>query len=103
ELYPDRLNERAALLAHHWEGAGELLEAARWARRAAVWVRGSSLAEAFRHWETERSLLGRAPESGERTTLAIETCIQLLELGWRPGPGSSSRWSRTVSSSRRAS
>ena len=83
ELYPDRLDERAALLAHHWDGAGELLEAARWGRRAAVWVRGSSLPEAFRHWQTVRGLLARSPESAERTVLAIESCIQLLELGWR--------------------
>ena len=38
ELYPERLDERAALLAQHWEAAGETLEAARWHARAAAWV-----------------------------------------------------------------
>jgi class 3 adenylate cyclase len=35
---PEHRDERAALLAHHWEEAGEALSAARWHRRAAEWV-----------------------------------------------------------------
>ena len=85
ELYADKLDERAALLAHHWDGAGEPLEAARWSRRAAEWVRASNLGEALRHWQNLRAFLARVPESGERTRLAIEGCVQLLELGWRFG------------------
>ena len=85
ELYPDKLDERAALLAHHWEGAGEPLEAARWSRRAAEWVRASNLGEALRHWQNLRAFLARVPPSPERAQLAIEGCIQLLELGWRFG------------------
>jgi class 3 adenylate cyclase len=38
ELYPDKLDERAALLAQHWEAAGDPLAAARWSARAAAWV-----------------------------------------------------------------
>ena len=38
EQYPERLDERAALLAQHWEAAGETLEAARWHARAAAWA-----------------------------------------------------------------
>src|SRR5207253_9536748 len=37
-LYPDRLEERAALLADHWERAREPLVAARWHQRAADWA-----------------------------------------------------------------
>src|SRR5262249_61826005 len=33
-LDPERADEQAALLAQHWEGAGDLLEAARWCRPA---------------------------------------------------------------------
>ena len=39
DLHPDRLEERAALLAHHWEGARDAQTAARWHVRAA---RGST-------------------------------------------------------------
>jgi hypothetical protein len=35
QLYPDKLDERAALLAHHWEGAGDTATAAVWHGRAA--------------------------------------------------------------------
>src|SRR5207249_9119585 len=49
-LHPDKLDERAALLAYHWEAAGDALEAARWNRRAAEWVRATDLAAALGHW-----------------------------------------------------
>jgi class 3 adenylate cyclase/tetratricopeptide (TPR) repeat protein len=84
-LYADRLGERAALLAHHWEGAGQALEAARWSRRAAEWVRVSNLPEANRHWRQVRALLAQVPASAETTELALEACTQLLEVGWRLG------------------
>jgi class 3 adenylate cyclase/tetratricopeptide (TPR) repeat protein len=84
-LYPDKLDERAALLAHHWEGAGETLEAARWSRRAAEWVRVSNLAEARRHWQKVRGLLTLLPESPETTSLALDAAVHLIELGWRLG------------------
>ena len=38
ELEPDRLDELAALVAHHIEEGGETLEAARWHARAAHWA-----------------------------------------------------------------
>ena len=84
-LYADKLDERAALLAHHWEGGGEALEAARWRRRAAEWVRVSNLPEANRHWRQVRALLAHVPVSAETTALALEACTQLLEVGWRLG------------------
>src|SRR5207245_2935429 len=50
EVYPDRLDERAALLAQHWEAAGETGHAAHWSGRAAVWARLRDPFEAMRHW-----------------------------------------------------
>ena len=85
ELYPDRLDERAALLAHHWEGAGEALEAARWSRRAAEWAGYSEPREAIRHWRKLRSLLATLPASAETAALGVTTATQLLNLGWRLG------------------
>ncbi|HSD11323.1 MAG TPA: hypothetical protein VLF14_10075 [Candidatus Binatia bacterium] len=35
-LYPDKLDERAAVIAHHVEQSGEALDAARWHARAEV-------------------------------------------------------------------
>ena len=53
----ERLDERAALLAHHWEEAGEALAAARWHRRAAEWVGRTDFAAATHHWGRVRELL----------------------------------------------
>jgi adenylate cyclase len=85
ELSPDKLDERAALLAHHWEAAGEPLEAARWSRRAAEWVGASDSAQAMRHWEKVRTLLARAEESPEVAALGLFARAALLNLGWRLG------------------
>jgi class 3 adenylate cyclase/tetratricopeptide (TPR) repeat protein len=85
ELSPDRLDERAALLAHHWEAAGEPLEAARWSRRAAEWVGWSDSAQAVRHWEKVRALLDRAEQSPEVVGLSLFARAALLNVGWRLG------------------
>src|SRR6266545_3561971 len=71
DLYPDRADSLAALVAYHWEHAGELLEAARWTRRAAEWAEMRNLGEALRHWQNVRALVDRLPESEETMTLAL--------------------------------
>src|SRR5207248_11577602 len=50
ELEEDRLEERAALLAHHWQAARDSLQAARWSRRAATWAGVAGQLEAGRRW-----------------------------------------------------
>src|SRR5262249_3013146 len=57
----DRLDERAALLAHHWEGAGDALRAARAHRRAAAWLRRSDFSATRRHLERVRALVAGPP------------------------------------------
>jgi adenylate cyclase len=84
-LYPDKLDERAALLAHHWEAAGDALAAVQWHSRAAVWTGMSNPAAAFHHWKQVRSLLEAVPESEEATALGIGARIQMLNFGWRMG------------------
>ena len=71
-LSGDRLDEQSALIAHHWERAGEDLEAARWHRRAALWAGYNHLSEAVRHWQQLLTLIGRLPESPEVLQLGIE-------------------------------
>ena len=78
-----KLDERAALLAHHWEAAGEALEAARWSRRAAEWV--SNFPEALRHWRKVRALLEGLPESAETRDLGATANAQILGIGVRVG------------------
>ena len=75
ELHADKLDERAALLAHHWEEAGDPREAARWHSRAAWWVSRGDPVGAVRHWQSVRDL---------GTPLAADGEIARLCLPWGP-------------------
>jgi class 3 adenylate cyclase/tetratricopeptide (TPR) repeat protein len=85
ELDADDLEAQAALLAHHWENAGEPLEAARCHARAAERGAASDLAQARRHWDRVRALVPEIPESRERLGLGVMACGQLLTLSVRFG------------------
>ncbi len=83
----EQLDERAALLAHHYEEAGEALDAARWHRRAAEWVWRTDFAAATHHWGRVRALLREVPDDRETAALGIAACTQLLNACWRLGTG----------------
>jgi len=76
----DRLDESAALIAHHYEEAGEAAAAARWHAAAAVWCGMKDVRATLDHWRRARSLAGV-----EQTTLAVTAASQILALGWRLG------------------
>src|SRR5205807_6129297 len=80
-----KLGERAALLAYHWEHAGDAREAAKWHRRAAEWVGLNNSAEALRHWGSVRQLLDTLPEAAEdlaeRATVRAQIMIHLARMG----------------------
>jgi tetratricopeptide (TPR) repeat protein len=82
---PERLEERAALVAGHWEAAGEQLEAARWHTRAATWAGTGDPAAAFSHWQRVRELADELPESQESAGLSLAARNFLLAFGWRLG------------------
>jgi len=84
-LHPGRLDEQAALIAQHWENAGERLEAARWHTRAAEWAGLREQEESLRHWQAVRSLLAGMDETPETMGLGLMARIQLLNLAWRLG------------------
>ena len=83
----EHLDERAPLLAHHWEEAGEALVAARWHRRAAEWVGATDFVAATHHWGRVRALLRELPDDPEAAALGIAACTQLLNVSWRVGTG----------------
>jgi adenylate cyclase len=85
EHYPERLEERAALLAQHWEAAGETLEAARWHAHAAAWSGSGDPTQALRHWRSVRELTNALPESEEAVALGLKARISSLNYGWRLG------------------
>jgi adenylate cyclase len=79
------LGERSALLAHHWEEAGDALQALRWHARAGEWLGTREPVEAMRHWQAVRRLLPEVPESSETLGLGTAACLQILNLQWRAG------------------
>ena len=79
------LDEHAALLAHHWEEAGEKLVAARWRSRAAEWAGLTNAAEALRHWQRARHLLHDVPQTADTIPLGVAACMGALGLSWRLG------------------
>jgi tetratricopeptide (TPR) repeat protein len=83
--YPERLEEHAALLAGHWDAAGESLEAAHWHARAAAWAGYNDPAQALEHWRKVRELTDTLGESEETVALGPTARIALLNYGWRLG------------------
>jgi adenylate cyclase len=84
--HADKLDEQAALLARHWEGAEEPLVAARWHRRAAEWVRRNDPVQGMRHMQRVLALTDALEASGERDELRLEACGNVLGVGgWRVG------------------
>jgi class 3 adenylate cyclase/tetratricopeptide (TPR) repeat protein len=85
EFYAEKLDEKAALLAHHWENAGETRQAALWHKRAAEWAGVANAAEGVRHWERVRGLVRTLPHTRENSQLGATACLANLGLVWRLG------------------
>jgi adenylate cyclase len=71
----------AGLLAHHFDEAGEHLEAARWHEQAGRRVARSDPADGVRHCRRVATLLATVPESRETMILELTSRIALLEIG----------------------
>jgi adenylate cyclase len=83
--YAEQLDERAPLLAQHWEAAGKTLEAARWHARAAGWAGYNDPTQSLLHWRRVRELADALPESEEATALGLQARISSLTYAWRLG------------------
>lgn len=88
EVYADALDERAPVIAEHWESADDLLRAARWNARAAAWLGKRNAHQALRFWRKVASLLDRTPAGPETSSLAVTARSMLLRLGARLGTSS---------------
>jgi adenylate cyclase len=78
ELHAEALDEKAALLAHHWEQAEEPLEAARWHHRAAQWMYLKDPVHTLQHAQKVCELLAEVPESPETLELRIRALRSIL-------------------------
>jgi class 3 adenylate cyclase/tetratricopeptide (TPR) repeat protein len=77
------LDEDAALIAHHWEEAGENLAAARWHARAARWIGLSNYTQALVYWRRVAELIPDTEDSSDSIRLRIEARRNILMLGFR--------------------
>ncbi len=80
ELRGDRLEEYAALVADHWERAGERAHALRCYRLAGEWSRDRDPAASRRHWHRVRILAQSLPSSRETAGAQILASWRLLVL-----------------------
>src|SRR5262249_5383412 len=71
------LDQQAALLAHHWEEAGDLGQAVRWHRRAAEWAGARDPVEGVRHWRKVRDL-GRSADEADVKEARLLACRMIL-------------------------
>ena len=78
-----KLDEFAALLAHHWDEAMEPAQAIGWDRRAAMRAGVADQAAARRHWARVRVLADQLPAEQTILTIGAEACVQYLSLGFR--------------------
>ena len=85
EIHADKLDEQAALIAHHWEQAREPLTAARWHVRAARYLARTNIEAALGHWQSSRELTDQGAGSSEALGLALAARIGLLDTGGNIG------------------
>ncbi len=83
--YADKLDEHAAEIAWHWEGAGDAVQAARWHLRAAEWANVRDAREYGRHMRLAYDLLRESPEDSAAASLLARAAGGLLAQGWHFG------------------
>jgi class 3 adenylate cyclase/tetratricopeptide (TPR) repeat protein len=76
-------SEAPALIAHHWDEAGEVEPAAHWHREAATAAGLVDLQESLRHWKRAHGLVDELPETEATWALASEACSQILFIETR--------------------
>ena len=84
-VFKDHADERAALLAYHYEQAGENLKAAQQNMRSAVWIGTNDPNQAMRSWKKVRELLSDLPASQPINYLKMMAAGQIVNFGWREG------------------
>ena len=78
------LEQQSALLAHHWEHAGVLVQAVCWHRRAAEWVSTRDPVESLKHWRKVREL-GCSLQDEASKESRLRACVMSLVGSWRTG------------------
>jgi class 3 adenylate cyclase/tetratricopeptide (TPR) repeat protein len=83
--YRTQPDEFAALIAYHYEAAGQYVNAAQHEARAAQWLGATNSTQAMRHWRKARALLLDQPRSPDIDRLRVRIGGGFVYLGWREG------------------
>ena len=81
----ERIDEMAALLAHHWDAAADLTCAREWHRRAAEWAAERDPPASLRHWLRVRAMIDESSGDPDVLSLGALACSRILYLNWRVG------------------
>lgn len=82
---PAGLAERAALLAMHFDRAGDRAESARWHNRAGDFALRTDVDEAVRRWRVVVEAVQDLPPTEEMLKLGIQASNRLIRFGARTG------------------
>lgn len=83
--YHAQPDEFAALIAFHYEAAGQKEQAARYQARAARWLGATNSTQAMAHWRKARALLADQPRTPDLDRLRVAIGSGFVYLGWREG------------------
>ena len=83
--FKDRADESAALIAHHWEEAGEAMQASASYVKAALWIGTRDPRQALEAWRKVRRLLESAPPAPPVDYMMMMACGQIVNYAWREG------------------
>ena len=83
--YSAQPGEFAALVAYHFEAAGQFVQAAVHEATAAKWLGSTNSAQAIRHWRKVWTLLDGQERSLQVNSLRALAGGRIVYLGWREG------------------
>ncbi|GFG69755.1 ATP-binding protein [Mycolicibacter senuensis] len=83
---PAAADQNAALIAEHWEAAGEHHSAYGWQLRAAAWALNRDITAARMSWERAQKIADTLPaDAPNRTAMRIAPRTMLCGIAWRAG------------------
>ena len=83
--FKERLDEGSAVLAFHFEKAGDALNAAQAYARSATWLGANDPRQALATWKKVDKLLKSQPSRPDIDMLRTMACGQVVNFGWREG------------------
>jgi adenylate cyclase len=83
---PDSCDANAALIAGHFEAAGDLRAAFEWHMRAGAWAQSRDVRAVYKSWQRARDVADRlSPDEPDRSAMRIAPRMLMCGNSWRAG------------------